>query len=114
MAGAIAAGYLLGRTRKMKLALGVGAWIAARNLDGGDLLERVKSSEVTRSLVSKPLTARMERLADAMHERTTAMGAGTAGSQGDQEPVSDAGSEGQEPRADDRGAPAPTRASSGA
>jgi hypothetical protein len=112
MAGAIAAGYLLGRTRKMKLALGVGTWIVARNLNGSDLIERVKSSDVTRSLVSKPLTARMERLADAMQERTAGMRAEGASSAGDQEQVPDAGSEGQEPRADERGATAPTGTSS--
>lgn len=87
VAGAVAVGYLLGRTRKMRLALGVTAWLVAKNVNRAELIRRLASSDLARSLVTEPITARADRMADALSQRTAVLqqgraGPGTAGQDG--------------------------------
>ncbi|MFI7094027.1 hypothetical protein [Streptomyces lydicus] len=84
---ALAGGYLLGRTKKAKLAIGLGMYLAGKklNLDPKQLGKLVANSPVlgplndqvrrelvdaTKSAATSALTQRMSGLADSLHERT--------------------------------------------
>ncbi|MFE5614340.1 hypothetical protein [Streptomyces sp. NPDC056524] len=90
-AAALVGGYLLGRTRKAKLAIGVGMFLAGRRLDldprrigkllaaspvAGALSEQVRRElfEATKSAATQALTKRASGLADSLQERTRALG----------------------------------------
>lgn len=79
VAGAIAVGYLLGRTHKMGLTLGVSAWLLAKNVNAEELIRRLATSQIARSLVTGPITARADRLADALNQRTVVLEQAPAG-----------------------------------
>jgi hypothetical protein len=89
MGAAFAVGYVLGRSHRSRLAAGVGLAIVMRGVGGGGL---PIGGGLTRSLTSGPLgkvaeevagtvsqaaaqafNARVERMADALHERTSAL-----------------------------------------
>ncbi|MFG2396584.1 hypothetical protein [Streptomyces lydicus] len=84
---ALAGGYVLGRTKKAKLAIGLGMYLAGKklNLDPKQLGKLVANSPVlgplndqvrrelvdaTKSAATNALTQRMSGLADSLHERT--------------------------------------------
>ncbi|MFE5966568.1 hypothetical protein [Streptomyces sp. NPDC056463] len=90
-AAALVGGYLLGRTKKAKLAIGVGMFLAGRRLDldprrigkllaaspvAGALSEQVRRElfEATKSAATQALTKRASGLADSLQERTRALG----------------------------------------
>ncbi|MEU8994937.1 hypothetical protein AB0C95_08980 [Streptomyces caniferus] len=90
---ALVGGYLLGRTKKAKMAIGLGMFLAGRklNLDPRQLGSMVANSpvlgplndqvrkelvEATKSAAGAALTQRMSGLADSLHERTLALDEG--------------------------------------
>ncbi len=78
---AVAAGYLLGRFKKMRMALIVGSALANRNVRaaGMDLIrgssdgQRSPLVDAGRSAVIGAAASRMDRLSDRLHERSTAL-----------------------------------------
>ncbi|SED41427.1 hypothetical protein SAMN05428945_4823 [Streptomyces sp. 2224.1] len=92
---ALVGGYLLGRTKKAKMAIGLGMFLAGRklNLDPRQLGALVANSPVlgplndqvrkelvdaTKSAAGAALNQRMNGLADSLHERTLALNEGGA------------------------------------
>lgn len=88
MGAAVLGGYVLGRTKKAKLAIGLGSLLAGSRVKPGQLGKALAESpflsnvndQVRRELVSagkaaatSVLTAKAEHLADSLHERTTGM-----------------------------------------
>ncbi|MFF1400663.1 hypothetical protein ACFVZD_43880 [Streptomyces sp. NPDC058287] len=90
-AAALVGGYLLGRTKKAKMAIGVGMFLAGRKLDLdprriGKLLaaspvtaalsEQVRGElfEATKSAATQALTKRASGFADSLQQRTEAIG----------------------------------------
>ncbi|MGA5267545.1 hypothetical protein [Streptomyces lydicamycinicus] len=90
---ALVGGYLLGRTKKAKMALGLGLFLAGKklNLDPKQLGTLVANSPVlgplndqvrkelvdaTKAAAGTALTQRMSGLADSLHERTLALDEG--------------------------------------
>ncbi|WP_079273083.1 hypothetical protein [Streptomyces sp. TN58] len=90
-AAALVGGYLLGRTKKAKMAIGVGMFLAGRRLDldprrlgkllaaspvTGALSEQIRRElfEATRSAAAQALTQRAAGLADSLQQRTRALG----------------------------------------
>ncbi|MCF3174162.1 hypothetical protein IPZ61_12655 [Streptomyces sioyaensis] len=84
---ALVGGYVLGRTKKAKLAIGLGMYLAGKRLPLdpkqlgklvanspvlGPLNDQVRSElvDATKSAVSTALTQRMSALTDSLHERT--------------------------------------------
>jgi len=84
---ALLGGYLLGRTRKAKLAVALGMWLAGKRLplDPGQLGKALADSpvfsglneqvrkelmEAIKAAASAAVTARADSLADSLHERT--------------------------------------------
>lgn len=81
---AVLGGYLLGRTKKAKLALGVGALLAgskARPAQLGKMLDspflsnvtqqvRTELTDASKAAATSVLTAKADSLAGALHERT--------------------------------------------
>ncbi|MDQ0982865.1 hypothetical protein [Streptomyces sp. V2I9] len=97
---ALVGGYLLGRTRKAKLALGFGMFLLGRKMDLdprqigrmladspvlGSLNDQVRKElvDATRSAATKALTQRAGSLADSLQERTRALGAGPEADDGE-------------------------------
>ncbi len=93
IATAVAGGYLLGRTKKGKLALSLGMMLAGRKLrlNPQDLARTVAGSrllsgpsdqvrkdllEGTKSAAGSALEGRMNSLADSLHERSAALEGG--------------------------------------
>ncbi|MFJ9413697.1 hypothetical protein ACIRPT_05955 [Streptomyces sp. NPDC101227] len=87
---ALVGGYLLGRTKKAKMAIGLGMFLAGKrlNLDPRELGRLAAESPVlgplgdqarkelvdaTKSAATSALTHRMSGLADSLHERTTVL-----------------------------------------
>ena len=79
---AVAAGYVLGRFKKMRMALIVGSALANRNVraagmdlirgpDGGG--ERSPLVEAGRTALIGAAASRMNRISDRLHERSTAL-----------------------------------------
>ncbi|WP_406473320.1 hypothetical protein [Streptomyces platensis] len=121
---ALVGGYLLGRTKKAKMALGLGLFLAGKklNLDPKQLGTLVANSPVlgplndqvrkelvdaTKAAAGTALTQRMSGLADSLHERTVALNEGRDVSGGIERATDDdrsaADAEGQAPEADARG-----------
>ncbi|MFG2826788.1 hypothetical protein ACGFWI_04805 [Streptomyces sp. NPDC048434] len=90
---ALVGGYLLGRTKKAKMAIGLGMFLAGKklNLDPrqlgtlvanspvlGPLNDQVRNElvDATKSAAGAALTQRMSGLADSLHERTLALDTG--------------------------------------
>src|SRR4029079_4922115 len=86
----VAGGYLLGRTKKLKLAIGLGAWMMGKRLnlspgqlamqglsqlrespEFGELTEMLKTEVggAGRRALSAAATSQMESFADQLHER---------------------------------------------
>ncbi|MGY5126516.1 hypothetical protein [Streptomyces nigrescens] len=123
---ALVGGYLLGRTKKAKMAIGLGMFLAGKklNLDPKQLGTLVANSPVlgplndqvrkelvdaTKAAAGTALTQRMSGLADSLHERTAALteGRDTAGDAGraadDETPRTAADDEDQAPEDEARG-----------
>ncbi|KUL54456.1 hypothetical protein ADL22_03085 [Streptomyces sp. NRRL F-4489] len=92
---ALAGGYVLGRTKKAKLALGLGMYLAGKRLSPdpkqwkqlvadsplfGQLNDQVRRElvDATKSAATTALTRRMSGLADSLQERTKELGGGEA------------------------------------
>ncbi|MFJ3204633.1 hypothetical protein [Streptomyces sp. NPDC086989] len=90
-AAALVGGYLLGRTKKAKMAIGVGMFLAGRRLDldprrlgkllaaspvTGALSDQIRRElfEATKSAAAQALTQRATGLADSLQQRTRALG----------------------------------------
>ncbi|WP_215448423.1 ABC transporter substrate-binding protein [Streptomyces sp. ATCC 21386] len=87
MGAAVLGGYLLGRTKKAKLALGIGALLAGSRVRPGQLgkaLDAPFLSDLTRQVRSElagagkaaatsVLSSKADNLADALHERTAGL-----------------------------------------
>ncbi|MFI1497335.1 hypothetical protein [Streptomyces platensis] len=124
MGVALVGGYLLGRTKKAKMALGLGLFLAGKklNLDPkrlgtlvanspvlGPLNDQVRKElvDATKAAAGTALTQRMSGLADSLHERTVALSEGRDAS-GEIERIADDGrpaadGEEQAPEDDARG-----------
>ncbi|MGW7490683.1 hypothetical protein [Streptomyces sp. NPDC054786] len=113
---ALVGGYLLGRTKKAKMAIGLGMFLAGKklNLDPRQLGTLVANSPVlgplndqvrkelvdaTKTAAGAALTQRMSGLADSLHERTLALDAG--GTDGAGRAVDDHGPEPEDEPWDD-------------
>ncbi|MEU6329849.1 hypothetical protein ABZ851_21600 [Streptomyces sp. NPDC047049] len=122
---ALVGGYLLGRTKKAKMAIGLGMFLAGRKLHLdprqlgalvanspvlGPLNDQVRKElvDATKSAAGAALNQRMNGLADSLHERTLALneggadGTGRAADDADPEPEDaprdEAGGEAQDER----------------
>ncbi|WP_030835080.1 hypothetical protein [Streptomyces hygroscopicus] len=123
IAVAITGGYLLGRTKKAKLALGLGMLLAGKKialdpqqlkkalaetplLSGLNGQVRKELADATRQAATKAVSDRVNGLADALHERTAALRGGGAEERGeDEEPAEGAeGPEDEQGAEDERGA----------
>ncbi|MEU2549574.1 hypothetical protein ABZ618_29795 [Streptomyces roseolus] len=95
VAAALVGGYLLGRTRKARLAMGVGLFLAGRKLDPdprriGRLIAASPATgalgehfhreviEATKTAATEALARRTAHLADSLRKRTKALGGGDA------------------------------------
>ncbi|MEV5240026.1 ABC transporter substrate-binding protein [Streptomyces cinnamoneus] len=102
MGAAVLGGYVLGRTKKAKLAIGLGTLLAGSRVKPGQLGKTLAQSpflsnvndQVRKELLSagkaaatSVLTAKAEHFADSLHERTTGMRekAAVTGGSGDKE-----------------------------
>ncbi|MCR8573775.1 hypothetical protein [Streptomyces sp. Isolate_219] len=123
---ALVGGYLLGRTKKAKMAIGLGMFLAGKklNLDPKQLGTLVANSPVlgplndqvrkelvdaTKAAAGTALTQRMSGLADSLHERTAALTEGrdaaddTERAPDDEAPRAGADDEGEAPEGRARG-----------
>ncbi len=121
---ALVGGYLLGRTKKAKMAIGLGMFLAGRklNLDPRQLGALVANSPVlgplndqvrkelvdaTKSAAGAALNQRMNGLADSLHERTLALneggadGTGRAADDADPEPEDESRDEARDEAGDE-------------
>ncbi|WP_330318839.1 hypothetical protein [Streptomyces platensis] len=90
---ALVGGYFLGRTKKAKMALGLGLFLAGKKLNPdpkqlgtlvanspvlGPLNDQVRKElvDATKAAAGTALTQRMSGLADSLHERTAALNEG--------------------------------------
>ncbi|MEU3987765.1 hypothetical protein OG229_35530 [Streptomyces platensis] len=90
---ALVGGYFLGRTKKAKMALGLGLFLAGKKLNPdpkqlgtlvanspvlGPLNDQVRKElvDATKAAAGTALTQRMSGLADSLHERTVALNEG--------------------------------------
>jgi hypothetical protein len=120
IATAVVGGYLLGRTKKGKLALSLGMLLAGRKLNPQDLVKAVAGSplvgglsdqvrkdlmEGTRSAAGRALEARMNHFADTLHERSTALEGGDG--EGRDEEEDQAGPEDDDERGEEEPESAP-------
>lgn len=110
---ALAGGYLLGRTKKAKLAIGFGMFLAGKKLplDPRELGRLVSTSPVlaglsnqvrgelldaTKSAASSALTHRMTGLADSLHERTLSLNDASPDARQDDDGTDDDGTDHEE------------------
>ncbi|MFE9019004.1 ABC transporter substrate-binding protein [Streptomyces sp. NPDC007808] len=97
---ALLGGYVLGRTRKAKLALGLGALLAGSRIRPGqvgkalqespsvhDLTDQVRSelTDAGKAAATSVLTAKADSLAEALHQRTAGLRERTQGRAEDEE-----------------------------
>ena len=129
IAVAVAGGYLLGRTKKMKLALGLGMLLAGKKitldpqqlaravadsplLSGLNAQARKELSGAAKSAATSALSTRMNGLADSLHERTLSL-RGEADDERDERDERDADEEPEDDEpadeASERKPPAPRR-----
>ena len=109
---AVAAGYVLGRFKKMKLALIVGSAIAGKNLKtaGLDMLKGSPGDGKPSPLVSAGRSAlvaaassSMDRISDRLHERSAAFGGDDSGPEDEDQDAADEDDEGDEVEEDEEG-----------
>ncbi|MGH3310016.1 MAG: hypothetical protein ACRDP3_05455 [Streptomyces sp.] len=103
---ALVGGYLLGRTKKAKMALGLGLYLAGKKLDLnpaqlaktlanspviGGLSDQVRKDlvEGTKSALTSAVTQRANSFADSLHERTLGLNDPEGGSKGSAEDEQD-------------------------
>lgn len=119
---AVATGYLLGRSKKAKLALSVGAWMMGRRFspdmkglvrqglgqlasseEVGKLAEEVRRGlfGAARAAAATALTDRVDRFTDALHDRTQSLR--EVAEDGDEGGENGENGEGEEPGAEDGG-----------
>lgn len=103
MGAAVLGGYLLGRTKKAKLALGLGALLAGsqvrpgqlgKALDApflGDLTRQVRAelAGASKAAATSVLTSKADHLAGALHERTAGLRERAEGDGGHDEEAAD-------------------------
>ncbi|MER7723052.1 hypothetical protein [Streptomyces sp. NPDC096323] len=126
---ALVGGYLLGRTKKAKLALGFGMFLMGKKIDLdprqigraladspvlGSLNGQVRKElvDATRTAATKAVTQRAGSLADSLQQRTRALGAGPDDEYEDED-EDEAGYEDEADRSQDEGEerePAPRKA----
>ncbi|WP_263172268.1 hypothetical protein [Streptomyces sp. SCSIO ZS0520] len=99
---ALAGGYLLGRTKKAKLAIGFGMFLAGKKLDldpralaktlaaspalsGLNQQVRKELVDATKSAATDALTKRVSGLADSLQDRTKAIGTADSSRRADEE-----------------------------
>jgi hypothetical protein len=84
---AVVGGYVLGRTKKAKLAISLGALLAGSRVRPGQLAKtldtsflsdvrhqvRTQLTDASKAAATSVLTAKAENLADALHERTAGL-----------------------------------------
>ncbi|MGW4076388.1 hypothetical protein ACWELB_23265 [Streptomyces asiaticus] len=104
IAVAVVGGYLLGRTKKAKLAVGLGMLLAGKkitldpqqlkkSLAEAPLLSGLNSEvrkelvDATRQAATKAVSGRVSGLADSLHERTALLRGEGEGEGGDEEPA---------------------------
>src|SRR5438445_6008014 len=96
----VGGGYLLGRTKKLKLAVGLGTWLVGRKFEMSparlamagvgqlrqspefnEVLERVRTdvAGAGRRAVEQAVTARMEGMTDTLKQRNADLATGAAG-----------------------------------
>ncbi|MDG9684085.1 hypothetical protein QC334_15330 [Streptomyces sp. DH18] len=119
---ALVGGYLLGRTKKAKLALGFGMFLLGKKIDLdprqigrmladspvlGSLNDQVRKElvDATRTAATKAVTQRAGSLADSLQQRTQALGTGSGADdeqldEEDDEPTTAAADDGDEAEAD--------------
>ncbi|MFH9201267.1 hypothetical protein ACH4KO_28995 [Streptomyces anulatus] len=119
---ALVGGYLLGRTKKAKLALGFGMFLLGKKVDLdprqigrmladspvlGSLNDQVRKElvDATRTAATKAVTQRAGSLADSLQQRTQALGTGPGADdeqldEEDDEPTTAAVDDGDEAEAD--------------
>ena len=122
IAVAVAGGYLLGRTKKAKLALGLGMLLAGKKitLDPQQLARAVADSPLLSGLnaqarkelagaaktaATSALSTRMNGFADSLHDRTPGLRGGADEEREDEEPAEDEPADGES----ERKPPAPRR-----
>ena len=103
---AVVGGYLLGRTKKAKMAIGLGMFLAGRKLSLnprelgklvanspvlGPLNDQVRAElvDATKSAATSAMTQRMSHLADSLHERTLGLGESDGPQDRDDKPAED-------------------------
>ncbi|MFG2895124.1 hypothetical protein [Streptomyces sp. NPDC048248] len=104
---AVVGGYLLGRTKKAKMAIGLGMFLAGRKLSLnprelgklvanspvlGPLNDQVRAElvDATKSAATSAVTQRMSHLADSLHERALGLGESDGPQDRAEEPAEDA------------------------
>ncbi|MEV6024286.1 ABC transporter substrate-binding protein [Streptomyces sp. NPDC052036] len=117
IAVAVLAGYLLGRTKKAKLAMSLGAMLAGSRVRPdqlgkllqdsplvGNISEQVRTelADAGKSAATTLLSAKAESLADALHDRTTGLKERAYGGDEDGE-NGENGEEDEGERGEDRG-----------
>ncbi|WP_405912191.1 hypothetical protein OG760_09900 [Streptomyces sp. NBC_00963] len=107
---ALVGGYLLGRTKKAKLAIGLGMFLAGKKMSldpaqlgkmvaGSPVLSSLNSQvrkelvEATKSAATSALTKRASGLADSLHERALGLDEQSGRGSDDEEPEEDDGRE---------------------
>ncbi|WP_328427534.1 ABC transporter substrate-binding protein [Streptomyces sp. NBC_00443] len=124
---ALLGGYLLGRSKKAKLALSLGALLAGSRMNPGQVGKALQESPFVHTLTDQVrseltgagkaaatnlLSAKAGNLADALHERTSGLqeGAEAQEEEQDAEPDEEPDEEnGEEPRGKSQGKPGPSR-----
>ncbi|MFI9646037.1 ABC transporter substrate-binding protein [Streptomyces sp. NPDC052040] len=119
IAAAVLCGYLLGRTKKAKLALSIGAMLAGSKVKPdqlgklladspllGNVSEQVRTelAGAGKAAATNLLTAKAESLADALHERTSGLKdrtQGAAGADRDEEPEDEEPEDDEDEREED-------------
>lgn len=123
IAVAVAGGYLLGRTKKAKLALGLGMLLAGKKitldpqqlaravadsplLSGLNAQARKELSGAAKTAATRALSSRMDGLADSLHERTLSL---RGESEAEEEPEDDEAADEAADEDSERKPPAPRR-----
>jgi hypothetical protein len=131
---ALLGGYVLGRTKKAKMALGLGMFLAGRRIDfgprqlgkwvaGSPVLgglgnqARTELLDATKSAMTSALSKRAGSLADSLHERTSALNSAVEesdhGGADDEQGAADADRDVEEETAGEERAPRRRPASTG-
>jgi hypothetical protein len=97
---ALLSGYVLGRTKKAKVAIAVASWVLRKKIDPKKVTSQITGSPALGALrdqmreelltagkeaAASAVAARADRLADALHQRTLSLRQEEPGAAGDQE-----------------------------